>query len=390
LFQSSRLYNNLYISDPDLPALTQATYGVPILGAFGEGLVGGYSYILNQWATDKQTALFGQVDYSFTPTLKGTLGVRVAHLTLEYNRYEDGPLYTAAPVAQTGTAPTTNPVTPKIALSYTPDTHSLYYLSVSKGTREGGVNPPSIATGRPGCPIGVSAPSAYGSDYLWSYEIGAKNQLADGRLRTDASIYYIDWKKIQWQVNNNGCVSSSFVDNVASATVKGADLQAELRVTRNWSLFLAGNYLLGRFSSDTYGSPDTTGISPRIVSDGDSLGVPPWNVTLSSEYDFLVRDYKSYLRADYTYAGKDTGETPVRDPRNVTVYDPGQVADPAVRLLSARLGVRFRGVDISVFGRNLLNVTPPLGLTHFGVGDPLYFATTVTPRVLGITATYRY
>ena len=393
LFQNSRLYADQYVVDPHLPALSEAAYGLPIEDAFGEGLVGGiYSYAIHQWATDKQLALFGQADYSFTANWKGTLGVRVARDTLDYHRDEDGPLTaSAAYIQEQGSAPTTTPVTPKIGVSYEGDAHDLYYASASKGTREGGVNNPSVASGKPGCPAGVVAPLAYGADNLWSYEIGAKNRFLDGRVRTEASVYYIDWKDIQQNVNNNGCLTTSYTDNLGTATVKGAELQAEWRVLDNWSWTLVGNYTDAKFSSDALGSPEpSTGIRPIIASDGDSLGVSPWSVGLSTRIDFQMFNYNSYVRADYTYTAKDTGQTPSRNPRNVTVYDPDLVADPALRLLGARLGAKIGGMDVSIFARNILNDTPPLGAYHDNLGDPLFYAVTVQPRTVGLTVSYRY
>jgi iron complex outermembrane receptor protein len=391
LFQNSRLYASQYVVDPELPALSQAVYGVPIQDAFGEGLLNGiYSYAIHQWATDKQTALFGQADYNFTPSLKGTLGVRVARDTLDYSRDQDGALATGALIHEVGSAPSTTPVTPKIALSYETDARDLYYVSASKGTRDGGVNNPSLASGKIGCPGGVVSPLSYGADSLWSYEIGAKNQFLEGRLHTQAAIYYIDWQHIQQTVENNACLTASYVANLGTAGVRGGELQAEYRVIDNLSLILTGAYMDAKFTSNADGPAERDGISSAIASDGDSLGVSPYNVTLSGRYDFNAWSYKSYFRMDYSYTAKDTGETPSRDPRNVTVYDPDLVADPAVRQLGARLGMKVAGMDISVFARNILNDTPALGRYHDAVGDPLYYDVTVRPRQVGITVTYRY
>jgi iron complex outermembrane recepter protein len=391
LFQNSRLYASQYVVDPDLPALSQSVYGVPMQAAFGEGLLDGiYSYAIHQWAVDKQTALFGQADYSFTSNLKGTLGVRVARDTLDYNRDQDGALATGALIREVGSAPSTTPVTPKIALSYETDGHDLYYVSAAKGTREGGVNNPSLASGKIGCPGGVVSPSSYGEDSLWSYEIGAKNQFMDGRLHTQASIYYIDWQHIQETVENNACLTASYVTNLGSAAVKGGELQADYRVLDNWSMIITGAYTDAKYTSTAYGPAQPDGVSSALASDGDSLGVAPYNVTLSSLHDFNAWSYASYFRVDYTYTAKDTGETAPRDPRNITVYDPDLVADPAVRQLNARLGMKVGGMDISVFARNIMNDTPPLGRYHDVVGDPLYYDVTVRPRQLGLTITYRY
>ena len=129
-----------------------------------------------------------------------------------------------------------------------------------------------------------------------------------------------------------------------------------------------------------------SGVRPLIAADGDSLGVAPWNATLSGEYGFHLGAREGYFRVDYSYTARDNGVTPLRDPASSN-YDPGLTADPAVRLLGARLGLHIGDFDLSLFGRNLLNDTPELGRTHDGVGDPLYYAVTVRPRTIGITAT---
>ena len=395
LFQSSRLYTNQYVVDPLLPKLSEEVYGAPIEDIFGVGLVDGrYSATIDQWATDKQLALFGQLDFALTPELKGTLGARVARTSLDFNRQFGGPLLcvacTGAPEITGGSTPTTRPVTPKLGLSYEPDTRSLYYGSIAKGARVGGVNNPSTASNRPGCPGGLQAPTTYAPDSLWSYELGAKNQLANGRFRTQVSAYYIDWQDIQQSVSANGCFTSSYKDNLGKATVKGFDLGAEIRVTDQLSLSVAGGYSQARYSSTAYGAPAAgTGIRAIIAADGDSLGVAPWNATVAGDYALVAWNRPGYFRVDYTYTAKDTGVTPWRDPATNT-YDPGLGADPAVRLLGARLGMTFGGLEVSVFGRNLLNDAPALGRNHDGVGDPLYYALTVRPRTFGVTGTYKF
>lgn len=394
LFQNSRLYTNQYLVDPQFPQLVQSALGGSVQDVFGEGLYAGrYSYAIDQWAKDEQSALFGQIDYGITSSLKATLGVRVARTTLDYNRDFTGPLACVlcnGSIERTGgSTPADKPVTPRIGLSYEPDHQSLYYVSAAKGARVGGVNNPAVATGKAGCPGGLPVPDTYAPDSLWSYEIGAKNQFADGRVRTQASVYYINWKNVQQSVSSNSCYTESYKTNLGDADVKGFDLSVEMRVIEPLTLTVAGGYSLARYTTTSSGPPNNLGERAIISEDGDSLGVSPWNVTVSGEYDFVAWSRNAYLRVDDTYTAKDTGETPQRDPRT-SVYDSGLIADPAVRLLEARLGMRVGGWDLSIFGRNLLNDTPPLGVNHDGVGDPLYYAVTVRPRTLGFTGTYRF
>ena len=394
LYQSSRLYTNQYVHDPLFPQLTQDLLGASVQDIFGEGLADGiYSFKVDQWADDKQSALFGQLDYAFTSQLHGIVGGRVARMTLDYYRQFSGPLACVlcnGQVEQTGgSTPATTPVTPKLGLTLEPDNNATYYATASKGVRVGGINNPPVAAGTPGCPNGLQVPPTYRPDSLWSYEIGAKNKFLDGRLRTEASIYYIDWRDIQESVSTDSCLTTSFKDNVGRAKVKGFDLSVEWRVIRNLTMSLTGGYTHARYVSTSYGPPGTGGILPVVANDGDSLGVAPWNAAVSGEYNFIAWQRPTYFRVDYTYTAKDTAETPVRDPAT-QVYDPDIPADPAIRLLEARLGMHFGAWDVSVFGRNLLNDTPVLGLLHDSLGDPLYYGTTVRPRTIGLTAVAHY
>lgn len=392
LFQSSRLYTNQYLPDPGFPQLIGAVYGASVQDIFGEGLANGlYSFAIDQWATDKQYALFGQMDYSLTSRWKATLGTRVARSTLAYDRIFNGPL---ACVACTGAWETTggttapkNPVTPRVELSYLPNSRDLYYASASKGSRVGGINNPSIATDTAGCPGGLQAPKTYAPDSLWDYEVGAKDRFLDDRLRTQVSIFYISWEGVQQSVNSNTCYTASYKTNLGNAAVRGFDFSAEFRITDNLLTTLSGGYQRARYTTTALGPPNNAGLREVIEEEGDSLGVSPWNATLSGEYDFTAFTRAGYIRVDYSYTAKDGGETPVRDPRT-SVYDPGLPADPALKFLEARFGFRVGGADISVFGRNLLNDTPPLGLNHDSVGDPLYYALSPRPRTIGLTATY--
>jgi hypothetical protein len=201
-----------------------------------------------------------------------------------------------------GKTPSAHPFTPKVGLSWEPDENSMYYLSAGKGFRVGGVNNPSTATDRPGCPGGLQSPDTYDSDELWSYEIGAKNQFADGRIRTQAGVFYIDWKDIQQSVSANGCFTSSYKDNLGSAEVSGFDVSAEFLPMDGLSIAVSGGYTRARYSETAFGAPASgTGIRAIIAEDGDSLGVSPWNATLSGEYEFVAWGQPSYVRLDYSY-----------------------------------------------------------------------------------------
>jgi outer membrane receptor protein involved in Fe transport len=112
-----------------------------------------------------------------------------------------------------------HPFTPKFGIDFQVTDRTLIYGSVSKGFRPGGYNPqvgspcgPELASlGYPG-----GRPKLYNSDSVWSYELGLKTRVADGRLGIQGSAYQIDWKNIQQSVALNSC-GFQFTGNLGNA-----------------------------------------------------------------------------------------------------------------------------------------------------------------------------
>ena len=52
----------------------------------------------------------------------------------------------------------------------------------------------------------------------------------------------------------------------------------------------------------------------------------------------------------------------------------------------------MKGLDISAFATNLLDSAPIISRTRGSLGpfDDLFTATTIRPRTIGVTGTYRY
>jgi hypothetical protein len=74
------------------------------------------------------------------------------------------------------------------------------------------------------------------------------------------------------------------------------------------------------------------------------------------------------------------------------LYDTTIPGLPQTTNLSLRLGMRFSGFDLSIFGNNLTNEHPVLFSSRDinGPSDNLYYERGVRPRTFGITGTYRY
>src|SRR5438270_2679299 len=150
------------------------------------------------------------------------------------------------------------------------DPNDMYYFTYAKGFRPGGANNPlpQAACAQDFQTFGITAaPTTFSSDSVNSFEIGAKNNIAN-RVRLASSIYYIRWNNIQQTVVPPTC-QISFIDNLGTAVAKGADLQADIALTERFTVELAAGYTDARYTRDSsLSSNSTTG---PVVANGDAI-----------------------------------------------------------------------------------------------------------------------
>jgi len=373
-----------------------------------------------QLAIDTQIAAFGELTYKLTDTLKATAGLRVSKLNYNLTVAEDGPF--VGNFINSYTSGNDNPVTPKAVLSWQPDRDNLVYASGSKGFRPGGLNVPVASI----CNTSLNAlglsqvPANFGSDNLWSYELGSKNQFLDHTLEIDTSLYFIDWNQIQQNVYLPSC-GEQFTANVGKAKSKGGDFEVIYRPIPTLTFDLTAAYTDARLTNTSCAStqvynmasaacvaPNATGvpISRPISSAGDALLAAPWAFTGSAEYHFAQWAGRlPYIRIDYQHQNAQRNLFPIQDANNALI-DTTLRGPPVVNNLSLRAGMRFNGFDVSAYANNVTNSNPLLfdardiypyagppgtGATQLGpTTDDLYFGRGVRPRTIGLTATYRY
>ncbi len=387
-YEHVRENTSFEVADPNLPNEFTALYNFPWNEAVGPLLPGGYlEKIPYAWAVDKQLAAYGQIDWKVLNSLTLTVGARFAVDTSSGAQYSAGPLIGPTPASNAGST-TERPFTPKFGISYQPDRDQLYYATASKGYRIGGINSPlsSLCDANLAQLSLAGAPVSYKSDSLWSYEIGTKDTLLNRHLQINASGFYIKWSDIQNTVYLPGC-GFSFVSNLGTVTSKGVDADILVRPTEALLLELAASYTDARYEQSVYAS---RGATVALAGKGDYLPVAPWTLVGSSEYKLpLLPAYGPYVRVDYSYSARFKSPLVFQDSATIS-YDPAPFYQQQAQSLSARLGLRWRGFDVSVFGTNLTNTHPVLFDSRFYPPLPLFFDTSWRPRTIGLTGTYRY
>jgi outer membrane receptor protein involved in Fe transport len=398
------------IHDPELNAFSEAVSGVPYTQQFyyTDPVTGNNdpvtydprfpndSYFLQTFSEDKQLAVFGEGTYSFTDQYKLTIGARFSRTEFSFNTLTGGPQLFLPPQSNSGDKKE-NSFTPKVSFSYQYDPHDLYYATYAKGFRPGGANNPvpQAACSLDFAAFGITqAPATFNSDTVNSFEIGAKNNL-DNRVKLASSIYYIRWNNIQQTVVPPIC-EISFIDNLGYATAKGADLQADIAVTDDFTVELATGYTDARYTQDAQLSATST--TGPVVSNGDAITGqsgqpnPPFTATIGLEYRFKVLDHESFIRGDDEYESHSKWPSPSQDSSTLQ-YDSANYQLPSTNFASLRAGTTLGGWQVEAFVDNLTDthvVTNYEWSIDSGQGiSRLEREFGFRPRTFGLTFIYR-
>ncbi|CAN5409706.1 TonB-dependent receptor [soil metagenome] len=290
--------------------------------------------------TFKQIAGFAEASVMILPKLKATAGVRQVKAWTDFTMDEGGWLADSTP-AHEHVKSSEAPTTPKFALNYEVNRDASVYASATKGFRLGGQNNslPSYCA-RAITTLGLTADGAksYGSDSIWSYEVGAKASLFGNRLRVNASLYAIDWSNIQQQLRLSSC-GYVITANAGDAVSRGGELEVNARITRELTFNVTGGI------TDAHITRAAAGSSAKVGQ--KVLGVPDKTLTLALDYDKALSDRLGlHATLDWNYTGKSHGTFSVADDDyNRSPYWVGNL----------NVGVDVKDLSLSVFVKNLAN-----------------------------------
>jgi iron complex outermembrane recepter protein len=312
-----------------------------------------------------QYAAFGEVSYLFAEHFKTTVGAR-------YYSYHSNSVTSVSGVSANGTsAPlyglaSNSGVTPKLDLAYIANDSATIYATASKGFRPGGPNSPIPV---PPCPS--AAPTQFGPDSVWNYELGEKLRFLDSRVSVNGAVYYEDWSDVQQEVAP-GC-GFKYTANAGKATVYGAELEV--------AVVLAPGLLLSQNAGYTNAKNSTTVPLAGVVSGQRLLDVPEWTANTNLSYTYPLNDGLSLVaRLNNSYVDSIQDITFTRN--TLPSYD----------LVNGRLGVEHQNWSASLFVDNLTNKMALLGDTGaLSANIPiLNRIATNQPRTIGVDLTYRY
>jgi iron complex outermembrane receptor protein len=269
-------------------------------------------------------------------------------------------------------------ISPKLGIEYKATDDVFLYGTIAKGYKAGGFDLTA-----------ASAVPAYDPEYVWSYELGAKTEWFDKRLRANVTVFYYDYKDMQVRSllpSPTGAGVYYQISNAGQATVKGAEL--ELTGSPVDGLVLGANvtYLDGTY--DQLIGPDLAN-KPVDMSGHKLVWSPPWAFNAFASSTIQVADAGALsFRVNYSWKDK-MYQDPLND--EFRSYEPRGYLDA-----SADFATADGKWTLTLYGRNLTDEVwwTSKGPVTAGPGrfDPNSFSGYLTPdrRQYGVVASYRY
>jgi iron complex outermembrane recepter protein len=228
-----------------------------------------------------------------------------------------------------------NEVDPRLTLSrhWTPDV--MTYVSVARGSRGGGQNPPG------------SPNLIYKGDNVWTYELGTKLTVFDHRLSTNADVFYNDYNNF---IGPNAIAPSTsgvgFVTvdlNAGHVTSYGFEDEIDWNVTNALNLHGSLTLLHARVTNDQ----EFIQVAGYALPGERIPFVPDWNFLLGARYTVNLGSGDTVaFNADEVAKGSRTGGS--LDPAVDPLLKPYYIFNPSITY-------RHNNLEVALFGTNVFN-----------------------------------
>ncbi len=285
-------------------AFAYFVYNQAYLG--GDVLAPTETWFLGRYDTElDQKAVFGEVSFDVSENFTITAGGRWFDYDTQFALHQEAPAgFIGESLQNSNEDSSENGTVAKLNFTYRIDDDRMVYATYSEGFRVGGSNPLRSTS---------VLPRTYDSDELQNYEIGAKTQWLDNRVRLNVSAYYMKWSDFAVQIEDpqTGLFQLGFV-NLPSADIQGIEAEFAVNFSERWQLdgsFSYNNAEVAEAAAIFFEDPEPPApkLDPFIVTKGARLPLTPdWTATLGIEYRSPGRllNAQPFARFDYAYQGE--------------------------------------------------------------------------------------
>jgi iron complex outermembrane receptor protein len=329
-------------------------------------------------------AIFGSLEYSFTPALKLRGGLRY---TWDHKTFSiPSTMGVVNPLPPPGSASeSASKLNWDLSPTYALSKDVNVYARVATGFRAPSFGAPSApANGNPGLPVQIAR-----SEDNISYELGVKADVLDHRARVAFDIYYYDVSHQQLTAVG-GSANVVALINAKDTIGKGAELELEARPITNLTVRLSGSYNYTRIDDPTLavapcfnwnflpGGAACTELNPlnaqgyALVNGNPLPQAPRWVGDFSLRYGLpLSAGSELYIYTDMSY----------RTQMNFFIDAEKEFVGPPLFQGGLRLGYTWDDAryEVAAFCRNCTNQIRAIG----GINFDNFTAMINDPRIIG-------
>ena len=304
--------------------------------------------------------MYGQLDSYLTDKLTLITGLRIEKWKADYTDTDVGDFQRDKVL-----------VGGKLGIDYQASPTELYYISLSKGYKPGGVNPVTSASG---------LPKEYKTESLWNLDIGMNTSYLDGKIRNRLNLFY--GKRRDQQISTSDKKTrpdgstrySDYISNAQKGTYYGLESTLDFYPNENLHLFTSVGLLKAKF--DSYTNPIT-----GDVKDGRTPAQSP--------------SYQYNVGFDVTFADGWIFKSNVEGRGSYYFSNTNDQKSSAYALLNSSLEYTHESWSVVLWGRNLADKEYFVRGFFFAnnpddwTKDELY-TQLGTPRTFGLTVSYDF
>lgn len=350
----------------------------------------------------KQYAFFGEGSYDFGQfTL--TAGARYYNFK-EKRDFVSGGFFSDVST-NIGDKTKSHGISPRVILSYEPNSDLSFNLQAAKGFRLGGVNDPlNVPLCTPADLEIFGGQGAYDDETLWNYEAGVK--YSRGGFTFNSAVFHNKIRDLQVTLTAGSC-SSRVVFNVPKAHTTGLEAELSTRPLDGLELSLAGNIQSAKFDSTV-----TTGTGAILggIEDGNRLPtVPKFQLSAAATYGQRLNSRAEWsISGSVQHIGNRFGEPadqvsgaglvpnavffdPATGDFGFGVNDIGSLRLPAYTIANLTGGVYWdSGLELQLYVKNLFDANPKLAIDRERGLRARFGYLIGQPRTIGLTMRYRF
>lgn len=306
-------------------------------------------------------AVFAQGTYSLTDALDITAGVRYSKDEKSVDSFQNIP---GLPTVSNSGSGEWDDVSARFAAEYAWSDDVMTYISATKGFRSGGIN----------AGFTTATFTEFEPEIVWNYEAGIRSDLFNNRLRTNLTVFHMDYDDQQLTAFD-AATNRVFIQNVGTSSRTGVELEFKAVVTANFSINGSYGYLDAEY--------DDVGTATGVTVDSRVLRSPKTTFAIAADYAMEIGKGELVASLNYNYRSK---QSTTSTDGNTTLLD-------GYGLAGARLQYNLGNWNIAAFLTNLFDEEYFIGGFDFARREGFIGVSQLDrgrPREFGVNVRYTF